>query len=839
MSNAALAALATGKLASSVASVEEALEEEMYDAVVAGDVGTVRRVLSEVHIHLAHVDLDPDLLMMAVDHGHTSIVECLLKETDLSYEKVPLHPEELELPPEERPSRHVPLIIAAMRGHVDVARVLLDAKANPLSSEDSGLTAIHMASCHGHSACLKLLLDSGVSANPAATCYSPLCLAAREGHAATLSMLLEHGADANPAVLPKGKPETPIFNACHHGFPELVQMLLDKGNVPVDIRVDVGKNITPCPGLLHVASASGHASVVDVLVRAGADVDMEFGERSARPLLVAAERGFPKIVDCLLEGRADASWRYPASGKTALETALMVLVKNRKSGQPVPDGIADAVRLLRKSSGATPPAPAAAAAAASILPETVDRLDDFASLQLLQRMGFPAKAEMLRVTLKLEGTPEVPKEQGDAQDRAMRAIVKAAASKLADANAEHIAKAAAMRLADEDTTPGSETATVAQVSQRVEREFERMGQTRVELEEAVELLFSDLMAMGRRGLQAKQSTEAATARTAGAAGVSGAPDVSAAAAVAAAVEEEAETAAAAIKEAVEAVDIKVEHLKYEKLKAELARRKAELEERKRAAAETAPEVAAAKEGLLEAATTAEERERIAKAEQEEEDYRKWQQAEVLSLRRRAADVISKSKAAREVRAKKEAAAEEAATQLLQEEEREKEVAASRARKKGKKKGKKKDGAAATSSLQAQPAEAHAEGEVEAEVEAETKGEEAAAPVAESASQVDTAEPPPPPQQQQQQPEQPKPKQPPDAFVCPLTLEPMLDPVVTCDGQTYERKAIEEWFARSATSPLTGQPLPYLGLVPNVALRGLVRDWLDEGEREGASGAASG
>ena len=79
---------------------------------------------------------------------------------------------------------------------------------------------------------------------------------------------------------------------------------------------------------------------------------------------------------------------------------------------------------------------------------------------------------------------------------------------------------------------------------------------------------------------------------------------------------------------------------------------------------------------------------------------------------------------------------------------------------------------------------------------------------------------------------------PDAFLCPLTLEPMQDPVVTCDGQTYERSAIEQWLRQSSTSPLTGQQLPHLGLAPNVVLRGLIRDVLEvrhESRGEGSGG----
>jgi len=44
----------------------------------------------------------------------------------------------------------------------------------------------------------------------------------------------------------------------------------------------------------------------------------------------------------------------------------------------------------------------------------------------------------------------------------------------------------------------------------------------------------------------------------------------------------------------------------------------------------------------------------------------------------------------------------------------------------------------------------------------------------------------------------------DSFQCPLTMEVMTDPVITADGQTYERTGIESWFALGKrTSPLTG------------------------------------
>ena len=62
---------------------------------------------------------------------------------------------------------------------------------------------------------------------------------------------------------------------------------------------------------------------------------------------------------------------------------------------------------------------------------------------------------------------------------------------------------------------------------------------------------------------------------------------------------------------------------------------------------------------------------------------------------------------------------------------------------------------------------------------------------------------------------------------------MRDPVITCDGQTYERAAIERWLARRRThglpytSPLTGEQLSSDGLIPNVILRGLIVDLLEQ------------
>ncbi len=64
----------------------------------------------------------------------------------------------------------------------------------------------------------------------------------------------------------------------------------------------------------------------------------------------------------------------------------------------------------------------------------------------------------------------------------------------------------------------------------------------------------------------------------------------------------------------------------------------------------------------------------------------------------------------------------------------------------------------------------------------------------------------------------------DSFQCPLPMEVIRDPVITVDGQTYERAEIEKWFALgNRTSPLTGEELNTTNLLPNIALRKAIRE----------------
>ena len=68
---------------------------------------------------------------------------------------------------------------------------------------------------------------------------------------------------------------------------------------------------------------------------------------------------------------------------------------------------------------------------------------------------------------------------------------------------------------------------------------------------------------------------------------------------------------------------------------------------------------------------------------------------------------------------------------------------------------------------------------------------------------------------------------PNEFLCPITQGIMEDPVITCDGHTYEKEAISEWLEDHDKSPLTNLTLETKRLIPNVALRSAIDEYKEK------------
>ncbi|OMO87901.1 Armadillo [Corchorus capsularis] len=71
----------------------------------------------------------------------------------------------------------------------------------------------------------------------------------------------------------------------------------------------------------------------------------------------------------------------------------------------------------------------------------------------------------------------------------------------------------------------------------------------------------------------------------------------------------------------------------------------------------------------------------------------------------------------------------------------------------------------------------------------------------------------------------QPLEPLQSFYCPITMDIMVDPVEISSGRTFERSAVERWFADgNKQCPSTSIPLENLVLQPNKTLRQSIEEW---------------
>jgi hypothetical protein len=75
---------------------------------------------------------------------------------------------------------------------------------------------------------------------------------------------------------------------------------------------------------------------------------------------------------------------------------------------------------------------------------------------------------------------------------------------------------------------------------------------------------------------------------------------------------------------------------------------------------------------------------------------------------------------------------------------------------------------------------------------------------------------------------------PKAYICPITKEVMIDPLMNRSGQSYERTAIVEWITSTKHGPycpVTKATLRMKDLIPNSKLRNEIRTWRETNDCE--------
>ena len=62
------------------------------------------------------------------------------------------------------------------------------------------------------------------------------------------------------------------------------------------------------------------------------------------------------------------------------------------------------------------------------------------------------------------------------------------------------------------------------------------------------------------------------------------------------------------------------------------------------------------------------------------------------------------------------------------------------------------------------------------------------------------------------------------ITCPISGSIMDDPVIACDGRTYDRSSISTWLKSHNKSPITNESLANKKLIPNYALKSIIEKW---------------
>ncbi len=201
-----------------------------------------------------------------------------------------------------------PLVIACENNNTDMARLLLDAGADPGIQTLELSTALHEAAKGGNTELIRLLLsrDADTYAEDNRNQKKPIHYAVKNGHLEAVKLFLE---DETMIEADNEHSWTPLMYAAYEGHTDLVKYLLSK-KAKLNARTFDGMTA------LHLAADKGHLDVVKLLIEKGAKPDT-INARKNTPLHFACMRAHPEVAAFLLEKGANPN-AADLNGSTAL-----------------------------------------------------------------------------------------------------------------------------------------------------------------------------------------------------------------------------------------------------------------------------------------------------------------------------------------------------------------------------------------------------------------------------------------------------------------------------------------------------------------------------------------
>jgi ankyrin repeat protein len=184
-----------------------------------------------------------------------------------------------------------PLHKAAHAGNRECLEELLREKVDLERVDRKGHTALHCAVLSGSKECLTLLLKASANKEtPNKNSQTPLHTAASFDQADCLELLLNSRADAK---ITNSAGQTALHSAVRSNSKRCVVVILRLARYIKDICDLQGETA------LHIASHFGSASLCELLIDAGLDVNARTMHKMT-PLMIACERGHKEVFSLLL-----------------------------------------------------------------------------------------------------------------------------------------------------------------------------------------------------------------------------------------------------------------------------------------------------------------------------------------------------------------------------------------------------------------------------------------------------------------------------------------------------------------------------------------------------------
>ncbi|CAG9773085.1 unnamed protein product [Ceutorhynchus assimilis] len=304
----------------------------LVEACTDGDVGTVKKLLTEGRSVHETSEEGESLLSLACSAGYFELAQVLLamhanvEDRGIKGECTPLmeaasaghldivrllvhHGAEVNA---QSTSGNTPLMYACAGGHTDVVKFLLENGANVEDHNENGHTPLMEAASAGHVGLAKILLMHGAGINTHSNEFkeSALTLACYKGHLDMVRFLLEAGADQEHKT---DEMHTALMEASMDGHVEVARLLLDSGaqvNMPTD----------SFESPLTLAACGGHVDLAMLLIERGANIE-EVNDEGYTPLMEAAREGHEEMVHLLLGQGANINAQTDETQETALTLA--------------------------------------------------------------------------------------------------------------------------------------------------------------------------------------------------------------------------------------------------------------------------------------------------------------------------------------------------------------------------------------------------------------------------------------------------------------------------------------------------------------------------------------